>query len=256
MQCVQITGGEPLSRGKKFIFSLINLLKNFHVKEIEIFTNLSFVDDEYIRFFKKNNIKIATSFYSKDEKIHDEITGTQGSQQNSLEKIQQLISNDISVRIGIVILNKNIVEATSLRSWLNNKLNLSDPKQYDVIRPMGRGNNLQHIPMQLFEKTFVIRNYLPYYDFDKYFYNKHFNSCWGNKICLKSDGFLYPCVMSKFKLGHYKKINNILMKHSSYRFLTKDKVKKCKVCKYKYLCDECRAMNEFITKDYKSKKIL
>lgn len=251
--CIQITGGEPLSKGKKFVFDLVKIIKKFNFNELEIFTNLSLVDDEYIDFFKKNNIKIATSFYSKNSEIHDEITGIKGSQQKSLRIIQQLVDNDVPVRIGVVIMNKNKDEAQDLRQWLNHKFGLDEKKQYDVVRPMGRGINSENVPMALFEEKFVNKNKLNYYDFDRYFYNKQFNSCWGNKICLKSNGLLYPCVMSSIVLGKFQKVNKLISKNNSYRFLTKDKIKVCKDCKFKYLCDECRAMNECYTKKLKEK---
>ena len=75
-----------------------------------------------------------------------------------------------------------------------------------------------------------------------YYYNKIYNPCWGDKVCLKSDGKIYPCVMSKISFGNYKEVIKILSNKNSYRFLTKDKIKRCKNCEKRYLCFECRAM--------------
>lgn len=243
VSCVQITGGEPLLRGKTFINNLIKLLRKYQIQTIEIFTNLSLLDDEYIDIFKKNNIRIATSFYSQNEIIHDSITGIKGSQKKTLSSLELLQKNQIPFRIGIVIMNKNKDEKNSLRDWLNAKFNLVDRKNYDIIRPVGRAQDFEHIPRDLFQERYVnsIKN-ITKNNFNKYFYNKIFNSCWGNKICLKSDGTLYPCVMSKYCLGSFKKINKVLDGKHSYRFLNKSKIKICNRCEFRYLCEECRAM--------------
>lgn len=244
VSCVQITGGEPLLKGKEFIFSLISLIESFNIHEIEIYSNLSLLDEEYISFFKAHKIKVATSFYSSDPQINDTITKTIGSFNKSINSIEKLIYNGIKTRIGIVMLKANQNEAATLREWLNKRFGLSELKKYDVVRPMGRGGNTEHVPFDLFESKFVINKQPKFLDFNRYFYNKIFNSCWGNKICLKPDGNLYPCVMSSYKLGKYSNVLKILSTSNSYRYLNKNKIATCNICKYKFLCDECRAMSD------------
>lgn len=243
LNCVQITGGEPLLRGKSFIKNLIKLLRTYKIKTIEIFSNLSLIDQDYINIFKKYNISIATSIYSQNRTIHDNITGIKGSHKKTISSLELLQKNKIPFRIGIVIMNKNKEEKSSLRNWLNTKFSIEDKKNYDIIRPIGRAKNFEHIPQDLFQERYVnsIRH-ISKNNFYKHFYNKVFNSCWGDKICLKSNGELYPCVMSKFCLGNYKNVSKILDSKKSYRFLNKDKIKICNKCELRYLCEECRAM--------------
>lgn len=59
--------------------------------------------------------------------------------------------------------------------------------------------------------------------------------------------------MSKVKVGKFKNVNKILRQRNSYRFLTKDKIKICKKCEYRYLCSECRAMYSDKKSNLKSK---
>lgn len=56
---------------------------------------------------------------------------------------------------------------------------------FDVVRPMGRGMNSEIVPTKLFLERFINISGLKNYDFSRYFYNKKFNACWGNKLCLK-----------------------------------------------------------------------
>lgn len=254
VNCVQITGGEPLIKGKKFIIELLDMLSKIDIKYIEIYTNLSFLDDDYIEIFKKYNVHIATSLYSSIPEVNDSITQIKGSQETTIKNLDILKKNNIPFRIGIVIMKQNMNDASSLRKYLNERYNLKDTKNYDIIRPMGRGEIKENIPYELFKDRYInqMKN-IPNYSYNFYWYNKVFNSCWGNKVCLKYDGNIYPCVMSKISFGNYKNVNKILNVKNSYRFINKDKVKICKKCEFRYLCTECRAMYSSKKKNLKEK---
>lgn len=43
-------------------------------------------------------------------------------------------------------------------------------------------------------------------------------------MCLKSDGMLYPCIMSSLKLGKYTKVNRILTKKIPIDFYLKTRL--------------------------------
>lgn len=240
ISCVQLTGGEPLLRGKDFIKSLILLLKKYPIKTIEIYTNLSLIDMDYINFFKQNKINIATSLYSQNEDIHDTITGIKGSFNKSMKIIEMLKEKDIPVRIGAVLMPLNYQEKDTITNWVHEKLNINQVN-YDVVRPVGRAkNNIENLSLFLHHNK--DNNIFTPQEFKSYFYNKKFNPCWGNKVCIKNDGFVYPCIMSNIKIGNFKDINYILNGKNSYRFLNKDKITKCKSCEFRYLCSECRAI--------------
>ncbi len=241
--CVQITGGEPLLKGEFFIEELLKIIKKYPIKLIEIYTNLSLLNNSFIDIFTKYNVSIATSFYSKDATIHDSITQIKGSQKLIIKNLEILKKNKIPFRIGIIIMKQNEKEKDFLREWLNKKFNLNEIKKYDIVRPIGRALNDKIINKHLFDQKYSINpTKFSKHNFSNYFYNKEFNSCWGNKICIKSNGDIYPCVMSKIKVGNIKNIIKTLTSKNSYRFLTKDKIKHCKTCEFRYLCDECRAI--------------
>lgn len=199
------------------------------------------MDDEWISIFLKYNVHIATSYYSRYNTIFDSITGISGSCEILNSNLLKLKQNNIPFRIGIVIMKLNVEEAYTLRPYLNNKFGLSEIKNFDIVRPLGRANkNL--VPLEFKEKRLSGNNIINVQNYSKYFYNKVYNSCWGDKVCIKYDDSLYPCVMSNYKLGPVNNVIDILFKKNSYRFLTKDKIRHCKNCEKRYFCNECRPM--------------
>ncbi|MDR2580612.1 MAG: radical SAM protein [Fibromonadaceae bacterium] len=251
---IQLTGGEPLLRGKKVITELVDYISKKNIN-IEIFSNLFFLDLDYIKIFKKYKINVATSFYSQYENIFDEITKTKGSFKSVCNKIKLLKDHNIPIRTGIIIMNQNSNEHTTLRNWINNEFGLTENKYPDIVRPVGRGETKGVVPKKLFESKHHITKEKLYQNIYKAKYNTIFHSCWGDKLSVESNGDMTACIMSKVIVGNAKSTLDIvnLKKSYSYRFFTKDKVDTCKHCEYRYICFECRAMcinvdNEQMTK--------
>lgn len=233
----------------------MEILVRYKIPLIEIYTNLSLTDLEYLEMFKNFNVCIATSLYSKYDKVHDSITKVPGSHKNLIKNLMLLKKNDIPFRVGIIIMKQNEMEKDDLRNWVNKKFNLNEIKKYDIIRPVGRALNINLSNMELFNKNYLITSHTQYknYNFERYEYNKIFNSCWGDKVCIKSNGNIFPCVMSNIRVGNYKNLTKLLLKSDSYRYLTKDKIKVCNGCEYRYLCLECRAIYSKDKKELKDK---
>lgn len=72
--------------------------------------------------------------------------------------------------------------------------------------------------------------------------NRKYNSCWGGKIAVKSDGSVRPCIYSHITLGniHTDDMAPILKKLKTLWSITHDKIEKCKDCELKYVCQDCR----------------
>lgn len=79
--------------------------KKYSIKTIEIFSNLSLLDNDYIEMFKKCNVCIATSLYSQKAETNDSITQAKASLENTLNKLQTLKNNNIKFRVGIIMLS-------------------------------------------------------------------------------------------------------------------------------------------------------
>lgn len=81
-------------------------------------------------------------------------------------------------------------------------------------------------------------------DVYKFFYHHYFNPCLGQKIAIDCGGEIKPCLWSHQvlgKIGENSLRELILSKvFDDYWLLSKDKIKICRVCEYRYVCDDCR----------------
>jgi uncharacterized protein len=82
-------------------------------------------------------------------------------------------------------------------------------------------------------------------DEERYYLNKKYNSCWAHKIAITKDAKFKPCIYSSIILGDLMHIDvdTLINKAKTYRYLTKDKVEKCKDCELKYVCFDCREIS-------------
>ena len=241
---IQLIGGEPLLKGKDFIFKLLDIIIAEHIPFIEVYTNCALIDEEYCKYFQKNNIHLATSLYSEFKEKHDSITQVKGSYDNLLDKIKLLQKYKIDLRVSAVIMNSNKDEIKSLSSFVVDKLKVKNYK-IDLIRPIGRGKSKKIMPLDLFVEQRAINPR----DFcvdsvQQYDYNRHFQSCWGNKLCINSLGEVFPCIMSSFKICMIDDLEQKWGEGKSFRYINNDKVKICQDCEFRYICYDCKAMDE------------
>jgi MoaA/NifB/PqqE/SkfB family radical SAM enzyme len=96
---VQFTGGEVLLVEEQLL-DLIPIAEDKGIK-VEVFTNLNRLTKRIAWFFKRHNVRVATSLYAPNEQLHDSITTVKGSFATLAKSIRELVSEDIAVRIGI-----------------------------------------------------------------------------------------------------------------------------------------------------------
>jgi len=73
-----------------------------------------------------------------------------------------------------------------------------------------------------------------------------FNSCLNLKISVDEHGYIKNCPSLPTRFGHLTDkytIENIVNKEAFREFwkITKDKIEDCKLCEYRYMCQDCRA---------------
>lgn len=95
---------------------------------------------------------------------------------------------------------------------------------------------------------------------DSFFHNLEFHPCLGKSMFISSKGNVYPCPMLRTKLwGNIKHENlfNFLQenKNKIYAFwrLNLDFIDGCKSCEFRYICSDCRSLEEELTNKYNSK---
>jgi MoaA/NifB/PqqE/SkfB family radical SAM enzyme len=156
---------------------------------IEVFTNATLIDSHWIKLFKQHKVHLASSFYSADASVHDQITKRKGSFEKTVQGINQLVQNQIPLRVGVIEMEHNqghLANATRLLQALGVKSISSDN-----LRGVGRGHR----------STTKAQT------------NELCGNCWKGKLCVTSSGDTYPCVFSRgFKVGNVKEqsINEIV----------------------------------------------
>lgn len=110
-----LTGGEPFLR--EDIFDIVEYARRRYM-EVVILSNISLLDKVKIRRLKQLYIKkISCSLFSMNNSIHDNITGVEGSLDNSLENLKLLKEEKIPVEIKTVIMQDNLHEYTSIAEF-------------------------------------------------------------------------------------------------------------------------------------------
>jgi MoaA/NifB/PqqE/SkfB family radical SAM enzyme len=168
---IQFIGGEPqLSR------DFMRLLTHAHeigFDFIEVFTNLTRLTEDTLRFAALNRVRFATSVYSDDPVIHDAVTTVRSSHARTIANLKRLINNGIETRAAII----DVRQASSVE---RTKQFLEDLGVGSVrgsqVREFGRGEVVTGQQARMSALC---------------------GHCWNGKLCVAPDGATYPCVMAR-----------------------------------------------------------
>ncbi len=99
IRTIQLVGGEPTSHPnwRQFTEVALSLGRN-----VEVFSNLFHVRDEWWSVFARNGVTLGTSYYSDDLDEHDRITGPTGSYVRTRKHIREALDRGIVLRAGVV----------------------------------------------------------------------------------------------------------------------------------------------------------
>lgn len=97
------------------------------------------------------------------------------------------------------------------------------------------------------------------FNLDNFFNNLEFHPCLGKTLFVSSKGNVYPCPLFRFqKWGNIQGsflnfLNN--NKEKIYNFWTKnlDSIAGCQCCEFRYICSDCRAIEEYILNESNKK---
>ena len=245
-QNIILIGGEPL-----LYVDIANLIK--HVRSeipnatIVLYSNLTFLKKEIIDCIKNNNVKVVTSIYADNAEIHDSITTKEGSFQKTIQNIKTLKGLGVDVKANTVIMSKNQSVVDKTVSFIKELTDYS-PK-IDEIRPTTK--KLESlIPTKSIRKN-VIKSIG---DIEKPTKSKIIraisgNSCWQGKINISYDGYISPCIMQNPEMIEKYNLKNTTVKNiieeyiiPKFWMLSKDKIRICSDCEFRYLCNDCRPL--------------
>lgn len=237
---LQLIGGEPLlyPRWRDLVVKARELNYEF----IEIFTNATLVSDDTIAFFAANQVCVATTVYADRADIHDAITQNEGSFEKTMRAIEKMTSNRIPLRVASILMKQNEGEAEKIMKLMERLgVEVNPP---DVVRPTGRGENVALLPEQ-YQRPEIKP---PFFTSEPEFSAaRAYHPCLAGKIAIAADGNVMPCIFARdISLGNARETSlaRILQgaKLSECWLTTKDKVKKCKDCEYRYACGDCRPL--------------
>jgi MoaA/NifB/PqqE/SkfB family radical SAM enzyme len=175
---LQFIGGEPqLNRD---LLGLAKKAVQRGYELIEIFSNLTRLNDNLIPFSVDNGIKFATSFYSVDPQIHNSITKSESSHARTLQNIRRLIENKIDLRVGVIAVNQDDRDIALTTDFLR-QLGIVQVS-VDRVRKFGRGALTDRDECDLADLC---------------------GACWSGKLCVSPTGDAHPCIMSRsFRVGN------------------------------------------------------
>ena len=242
---IQFIGGEPLA--SPYFEKLIIYAFQKGMKQIDVFTNGTLINDHLIDVFNEVGANIRVSMYGHNANIHDRITNRQGSFAKTLCNVKKMQSAGIPVKIAVILMHENESYASDIESFISSL----GSHGYDTIRQTTSGVQLKHA---IENKQILSERYQCYPDFSvkkkEFDYNQKWNNCWFGKIAITSKGDIMPCIFARecilgnIRINTKEKIKSNILKMWG---ISKDQVEECKLCEYRYACHDCRPLAKGLT---------
>jgi MoaA/NifB/PqqE/SkfB family radical SAM enzyme len=193
---ITITGGEPILRGFDFFKQILSEVRDTDT-ELLLYTSGYGISENLLKLFSLyDELKICISIEG-DSKIHDLITGINGSYLNVINSLKLFKKYDIKTRINFTPMKINYNYLNHIYSILN-EFNINELKIFKFI-PQGRGfknkNILELSPNEEELLTEKILGYKHLYHIDIGGLIKGVNDlCEMNKkIVITDEGNIIPC---------------------------------------------------------------
>ncbi len=244
---IQLIGGEPLI--SPYFPELLKYVYNKGMKHIDVFTNGTLITEKLINLFQETHANIRVSLYGHTAKIHDAITNRPGSFEKTIKNISLLQTHNIPVTIAVIIMDLNEKYTNEIEAFIAQM----GSHGYDTIRQTTSGQQLKHAV----SRTDVLK---PRYQYkalfntsrESFYKNQKWNSCWFGKVAITSKGDIIPCIFARecvlgnLRTNSYEKIKEAVLKAWS---ITKDQVRECCDCEYRYSCHDCRPLAKGLSGD-------
>ncbi len=257
---IGFTGGEPLLV-KESLFDLIRYTREAGIPRIGVSTNATLVTAEVANFFAEYNVEVAASLYAANEQVHDSITTVQGSCRKTVDNLLRLKAKGIPIQIKtpVMLNNQDYLEETE--QFVNRKFGVAPGMSLTV--PVGRACSsslahpnelrrflsdklLQFAPGKLAIPVRTAPDFSRIYK-DKFATRVHGHACFRGFLCITPTGHVLPCLaVRQIVLGNVQRtqLSEIVSSNDTKQLwgLSKDFVKVCQDCEYRYACFDCQAM--------------
>lgn len=233
IRSIQLIGGEPLCVGDMLKSMIDYSFGKF--QSIELFTNGTLINSDWINFFKKYSVKLAISIHSYIPEMHDYVTQVHGSFARAKDNIRRIKESNIQYRVANVLMNGVEIGDCDTDLFILDK-------NRDVVRMSGRGSNIMLLNKDLLRKRMISKKSFESAlrpEFVRLAFS--FNRCFCSKIYIDTTLNVFPCVMER-RVAHGNIKNDTLesILRQDLFVLNKDKVKVCSSCEFRYACRDCR----------------
>jgi MoaA/NifB/PqqE/SkfB family radical SAM enzyme len=169
---MQFIGGEPQLHADFQL--LLEASKEIGFRFVEVFTNLTRLSEETVRFARRNGVRFATSVYSDDPAVHQAVTRNGSSHARTVRNLKRLIDSAVVTRAAVIAIDQQPEEIARTKQFLTE---LGVPHVRDSeVREFGRGEAIVSRRAQL---------------------DGLCGHCWKGRLCVAPDGSAYPCVMAR-----------------------------------------------------------
>lgn len=169
---IQFIGGEPQLNAH--FHELMVSAKTMGFDYIEVYSNLTRLEDRTLNFASEHGICFATSVYSAEPAAHDAITKVRSSHARTVTNLERLIGRGVETRAAIIIIDQDRPALERASSFLR-ELGVKHVTP-GVTREFGRGEAIVGERARLSGLC---------------------GHCWAGKLCVAPDGAAFPCVMAR-----------------------------------------------------------
>lgn len=132
---VQFIGGEPTLNP-----ALPELIRHALDRKlaVEVFSNLERVKPEVWEAVSQEGVSLATSYYSTDRVLHDDIVKRRGSYDRTRNNIAEAVKRGVPIRVGVI----GVRDTQDMESTVRELYELGIPEEnigIDYLREVGRG---------------------------------------------------------------------------------------------------------------------
>jgi MoaA/NifB/PqqE/SkfB family radical SAM enzyme len=171
---IQLIGGEP--QLNPAFARLLRRCVRTGFEFVEVFTNLTRLDDETIAFSAGNGVHFATSVYSDDPAVHDAVTRVRGSHRRTVANLRRLIAGGVPTRTAVIDINEDAEAVERTRRFLSDLGASVGANRSSAPREFGRG-------AELLGKSPTLSALCGH--------------CWSGSLAIAPDGSVFPCVMAR-----------------------------------------------------------
>lgn len=229
---IQLIGGEPFTIPEKTLFDML-IYAHERFKSIELFFNGTKVSRSQLEWMKINvpKVRFALSLHSFIEEEQDKMTQVPGSYKKITDTLKNLKELGLTFRyVGVFT---SMIKAGEESDY-------GVPYKRDYIRLAGRGS-LCHYDCKLLKERLKTRKSFIFKDLRKTVLEIWALNCFSKYFYISSDLEVYPCVMER-RFSHGNLHGKTLAEVVDQKLLnfSKECVKGCCDCEYRFACLDCR----------------